>query len=444
MTIENYIADIAQEYKNRLNKTIEKEKSYSINVLNFNEPEKIFIAEAKGSKITDYDGNTYIDTSMGYGTFILGHSPNEVKEVVSRQLEKGTLFSSSNFNALELAESIKQATSFDDIVFCNTGSEATMRAIRIARAFNKKNKVGIFSGGWHGSHDGVLVEDDFLNEEKLIFKSSGIPNELLDLCILLPYNDERAFDIIKKNKDELSLVIIEPSQGSNPRDDVRYFLRELKNVTKENDVLLCFDEIITGFRIDIGGGKTFHCTDCDLATYGKIIGGGFPIGVVAGKSEIMKTIFSSNPSVFLGGTFSGNPISTIAGNTVLSILLKEEEKIYNSLFEKGKTFKKILNSFFEEKNLPIRVIGIGSMLRVVFTDFPILSRRDRDNHEVKNPYFRKYFSKAMANKGIFIPSNGITFLSTEHTTEDIKTITDVYKEVISNFNSGGVFNEFNK
>ena len=252
---------------------------------------KIVVSKSYDCYIEDIDGNRYIDTTIGSGTHILGHSSSIVNNAIKKQIEKGILFTTSNDIAYEASELINKAyPTLESVVFCNSGSEATMRAARIARAFTKRDKIAIFSGAWHGGNEQFLYDHNFENEShEASHKSSGIPDSFKDAVIVLPYNTEEAFEIIEKNKDYLAMVIIEPSQGSNPRDDMKDFLLRLRLITNKYEIVLCFDEMITGFRIGYGGCQEYYNIEADLVTYGKTVGGGLPIGVVAGRKAVSYT-----------------------------------------------------------------------------------------------------------------------------------------------------------
>ncbi|MBL4710091.1 MAG: aminotransferase class III-fold pyridoxal phosphate-dependent enzyme [Flavobacteriales bacterium] len=376
--------------------------------------DKVYFERAKDTYIYDYDGNKYLDFSMGAGTTLFGHASPIILDNVKDILDNGTIFTSPNMKAHELAEKLNKILYLDDFIFCNSGAESTSRAMRIARAYTNRNKIAIFSGGWHGGHDYGLVDDNYdIGDNSIvtpILKSQGIPPEILDTMILLPYNDKKAFEIIDKNKNDIAAVFIEPSQGSNPRDDMKEFLVELRGVTKKSNILLCFDEIITGFRIAKGGAQEYYDIDIDMATYAKTIGGGFPFGIIAGKHDIMKTI--KEKSIFMGGTFSANPISITSSLSVVNYLLKND--IYENLNNNAKFLKESINNYCIENNISLRISNFGSMFRFIFTDKFIRSRKDRDKYEI--PYeIQNVFYKDLLNNGIYIGSNRINFISTMHT-----------------------------
>lgn len=452
MSIKEFCLSIENEFRKKTAKARERLVSYSdCNIFNeaYGKTDgKIYVKSAVGDRLEDYDGNEYIDLAMGGGTFIIGHSSPMVIDQMREQLNRGSLYTTPNFITYDfgklLSKTIRNMNSF---VFCNSGSEATMRAVRIARAFTKKRKIGIFSGGWHGSHDMVLVDEDYsdkVENSRTVAKSSGVPKEMLELAIVLPYNHEAAFEIIKKHRDELAVVLVEPAQGSNPRDDMGAFLKGLRSVTRENDILLCFDEIITGFRVALGGAQEYYGIHADMATYGKTIGGGLPIGVVAGKEDIMNTIkngTSLNPQpIFMGGTFSANPLAMVAGLTTLSYLIDHRNDVYSYLNRSASYLKSEVNSFCEIQGIPARIYGFNSMMRLIFTDKPIRSRRERDKLEI-DMQRQNIFYTAMLNSGIHIAGNRLNFLSTAHTEEDIKKILLTYTSILNNFSKVGFFNE---
>lgn len=406
----------------------------------------IYIKEARGCHLEDYDGNVYIDTALGAGTAILGHANPLIVELIRGQLPQGTLFAAPTLLAHEFSELLRSALPwFGGFAFCNTGTEATMRAVRIARAVTGREKIGMFSGGWHGNHDLVLVEEDYNGRGDTPtprFRSAGIPQDLLDHLVFLPFNSPDAFRLIRAHADELAAILIEPSQGSNPRDDLRDFLQELRRVTAELGILLCFDEIITGFRLALGGAQELYGVQADLATYGKIIGGGAPIGLVAGRLEIMRRIRGGNPKdplpVFMGGTFSANPITMATGIGVVRYLLENADYVYDMLNRNACSLKDQVNAFCVSENIQARMMGIGSMLRLVFTDHPISSRRERDGRETSTQV-QRFFRMAMLLSKVYTAENGILFLSTSHDTDVVKAVIEAFQENLWRFARHGAW-----
>ena len=396
----------------------------------------LLIEKAYGCYIEDINCNKYIDTTLGSGTHILGHSPRVITESINNQLKKGVLYCTFNKHTYEAAELIKQCISsaIDSVVFCNTGSEATMRAARIARAYNNKKKIAIFSGSWHGGTELYNFDHDYHSTDYATeHKSLGIPDDFKKNVIVLPYNNEEAFDLIKKHNSDIAMVIIEPSQGSNPRDDMLEFLTKLRKVTQENKIVLCFDEMITGFRVAIGGCIEYYGVVPDIVTFGKTIGGGLPIGVVAGNSNVMSVINAKQNTlpVFMGGTFSANPLTMSTTKALLEYLIKNRDKIYNDLNDKGNYIKNSINNYCIKNHFSLRMIGIGSMLRLVFTDYPVMSRRDRDLQESDISIQKEFYKELLIKKNIFVNSNGIIFLSTQHSKEVVDSLISGIIDLIS-------------
>ena len=386
----------------------------------------IIIDKAYGCYLKDVDGCVYVDTTLGNGTHILGHSSKVVVDSIRNQIEEGILYTTYNKHTYKAAKLLQECNPdvIESVVFCNSGSEATMRAARISRAYTGKDKIAIFSGGWHGGNELYLYDFNYqANPEKVQHKSSGVPDAFKDSVIVLPYNSKKAFEIIEKNSDDIAMVIVEPAQGSNPRDDMLEFLQKLRNVTKSNKIILCFDEIITGFRVAIGGCSEYYNIQPDLVTYGKTLGAGLAVGAVAGSSKVMNTIQGNNDNlpVFMGGTFSANPLTMAVIESLIEHLIKHKESIYPFINKKGDLIRKKVNNYCIDKGISLRVIGIGSMMRLIFTNHFIKSRKDRDLNEVGADTQRKFYKK-MLDYGIFVNSNGILFLSTEHSDEDVDKI----------------------
>ncbi len=380
---------------------------------------KLHVNKAQGCFIEDMKGHRYIDTTLGAGTHILGYTPPFLPKVLNEQSKKGTLYILANMHTYELAGLLQKILPhFGGFVFCSTGSEATMRAARIARAYTRKKKIAVFSGGWHGGTDFMLIDDDYKSKDRPnpVFKSSGLPKEILDCMLMLPYNDPRAFEMIEKNKDDLAMVIIEPAQGSNPREDVGDFLKKLRAVTLKHNIVLCFDEMITGFRVSLGGCQEFYGIKADMATYGKALGGGLPIGVVAGRKDIMNVIKggAGQQPVFMGGTFSSNPLVMCAVKTLVEYLIKNKDTVYPYLNRQGQLLRQGINGFCVEHKIPVRAIGIGSMTRPLFTDHMVTSRWEREQHECSQDLQNLFYLYVLLNYNVHVNAGRVIYLSTAH------------------------------
>ncbi len=390
-----------------------------------------YVSSASKHLVKRESGKTFIDLGMAGGSAILGHSHPEIRKAVETQLKLGSLFTQPNRLAHEYCKIISPALGdLSNIVFCSTGSEATMRAIRIARACTGRNKIGIFAGGWHGSHDFLLVEEQLsspANKPRPKLKSAGTPAALLEDILFLPYNNDAALGLISRHAEDLAMVFIEPVQGSNPQEDIGPFLQKLRSVCSEQNILLGFDEIITGGRLSLAGGKDFFNVSPDISTYGKIYGGGLPLGLVAGTDTVMNCIRAKNP-VFLGGTFSANPLSLAAGATTLSIL-KSEPEIYETLDNAGTRIADELNDFCLARGIDGQVSRCSSMFRFIFTSKNVTDRRNRDTLEASEIVQRRFYNTLEEN-GLSTGTNRINFLSTFHDASVLDKVIVAFKKTI--------------
>jgi len=369
------------------------------------------IKTANGCYITDSEGNKYIDTTMGSGAQLIGHG-NILSRKIAKQVEKGTIYTIPNSYTNEVNGYLKKHINpdlNDQYIFCSSGTEANMRAIRLARAYTGKNIIGRFHGGWHGGLDGFLKEHP---------DNKGVPEITDGLFKVLPYNDDKCFEHITS---DMAAVIIEPVQGSNPRSDVKEFLNKLRDHCTKKNVLLIFDEIMTGFRVSAKGGADIFDVKPDIVTYGKVLGGGFPIGVVGGISKIMET-----KNIFYGGTFSANPLSMYAAKMILETIIDKTYIKYDELDTAGETFRNELNKFFISHNKKMRAIGCGAINRIIFTDRFIMNRKDRDLYEPTDAQLQ--FSKRLKDNNVFVNSNGLYHLSMSHTPEVMEKLIDSIKE----------------
>jgi glutamate-1-semialdehyde 2,1-aminomutase len=401
-------------------------------------PDTSYITRARGTRQSDNEGRELIDLALGGGSMILGHANPEAAGAIERQAGMGTIYAAPH-RAVHEADKL-----LDDFipwlpgrVWCNSGSEAVMRLIRIARAVTGKRKIALFSGCWHGSWDGTLVEEDYtrtaadsitLPVAKL--RSAGIPPEVLDSIVFLPYNDELAFEMIADHRNVLACVLIEPVQGSNPRDDIRQFLHGLRTVTAERGMLLAFDEVVTGFRLARGGGQECFGVHADLAAYGKILGGGLPVGMVAGTQAIMDKARAAG--VFFGGTFSANPLTIAASLATLRRLHAYRLVIYSHLEEAGSLLRDTVNAACLELNLPARMIGCNSISRLLLTGQTVGSRRERDQLEPPAAVQDRFYS-TLRDRGLHIGANRILFLSAVHDVADVMTVAGMIVDAVSKF-----------
>lgn len=408
-----------------------------VGTVNFSYP--IYIKEAHGSRVTDVDGNEYIDLTMGFGPHILGHAPKVVLDALREALDRGVQWGLHNPYQEPLASLLVDAVPCaDKVVFCNTGTEASMYCIRAARAFSGKSKIAMFEGGFHGAHDAVLVKVDPsspVDRPTYYTMGQGIPKETLANTMMLPYLNDAAFDLIRKHKKELALVMVEPVQGSNPRLDQGEFLKELAEVCRESEVLLMFDEVITGFRMAYGGAQEFFGVTPDMAIYGKAPGGGMPLGVVAGRGDVMEVFTrqfdiyrddrTGGPSIFTAGTFSGNPMTMAAGTAVLTYL-RDHKGVYKHLAEQGTRLADEVNRFFIKEELPGQMANALSMFYLRVQPGPMVrTARDIDRSMKAAD---DLVTLHMLQHGVLVPPVHLAYISAAHTVKDVDTVVDAIKE----------------
>ena len=405
-------------------------------------PHPIYIDRADGGSLTDLDGNVYIDLTAGFGPNVLGNRPEVVQRAMAEQIERGWHYGIHNPLQADLAELICEASPCaDTVAFCNSGTEATMFAARLARAHTGKDKVALFDGSYHGVHDYALTKaagESSRSEPTANTLGAGVPALIPEETMLvLPYGDPHAFELIRRHCEELALVMIEPVQSSNPRLDMGEFLGELIEVCRENKVLVLFDEVITGFRIEYGGCQEYYGLTPDLATYGKAAGGGMPIGVVAGKSEIMDSFTGKGgaPFIFCGGTFSGNPLSMAAGTAAVSYMRDHRKTLYPYLHEQGARFQAALNAFCQEENFPAQVMAAGSFFHILFQSGEISGSRDIGS---ANRKAERQFYLHLMNNGVIIPGIHIAFFSEAHSPEDVDLVLEASRKSLLALREDGV------
>jgi glutamate-1-semialdehyde 2,1-aminomutase len=373
-------------------------------------PYPFFADKGKGPRIYDVDGNSYLDYCLAYGPLVLGHANPQVINAVKKQLEAGTAYGVPTEKETELANLVvKKVPCAEMVRFVNSGTEATMSAIRLARAFTGRNKIIKFEGSYHGAHDYVLVKSG----SGAIGKpdSPGVPEDTTKNTLLLPFNDEEAVtEVIKREGTNIGAIILEPVMGNigciPPKEG---YLKFLRDITVENDIILIFDEVITGFRLAEGGAQEYFGLKPDLVTLGKILGGGFPMGALSGKKEFMETIAPSG-DVYQAGTFNGNPVSVTAGFATLKQL---DENFYNELNKKGSFIRNGLQDLLDDHNLDFKVAGLSSMFQIYFTNRDVWNYEDAKYSDRYK--FVQYF-RNLLDAGVFIPPSQFEccFLSLAH------------------------------
>ena len=381
----------------------------------------IFIRSAKGSKLYDEDDNEYIDMIGSWGPMILGHNHPEVLQMVKREIENGTTFGLPTKKEVQLAELIKECyDSIEEVRLTTSGTEATMTAVRLARAYTGKNKIVKFEGCYHGHSDSLMVK---AGSGLLTFEhqdSNGITDGVIKDTITLPFGDIEKIKEIVVNEKDIACIIIEPipaNMGIIKTD--KNYLEKIREITEKENIILIFDEVISGFRVSLGGAAEYYGIKPDLITLGKIIGGGYPVGAFGGKKEIMKFV-SPVGNVYHAGTLSGNPVSVSAGIKTISILKKTPE-IYLNLKEKTEKLVKKIEELIKEYDILATVNCVESLFTIFFSDKRVENLEDAINTD--DEMYKIYFSVMLEN-GIMVPPSKYEshFISLSHSDEDIEKI----------------------
>ena len=378
-------------------------------------PYPMFISSAKGPRFKTADGVEFLDYCMAYGALIDGHASREVVQAVRRTVEGGSIYGQPTEQEVELAETISSLVpSMQMVRLVNTGTEATMHALRLARGFTGKKKLLKFEGGFHGSHDSVLAKKGRGGSVTARPSSEGVPDETARNALVSAYNDEKmAAKIIEDYSEELGAVIVEPVAGNmGPIPPAKGFLESLRKLTRDNDVLLVFDEVITGFRLSLGGAQSYYDIKPDLTTLGKIIGGGLPLAAFGGRKEIMRKLSPLGP-VYQAGTYSGNPVSVAAGLTTLRSL-KKRSHVYSSLERLGGFLARGIRDSIESEHVRAQVNQVGSMFQIFFTGRSVTDYDSAKSSDAKA--YDRFFRSLLRSK-VFVPPSQLEscFLSTAHT-----------------------------
>lgn len=384
-----------------------------------------FINKAKGAYIYDEDNNKYIDYIGSWGPMIIGHNDDRVIEAVKKQMENGLSYGAATAIEVEMAELITEIVPCIEMVrMVNSGTEAVMSAIRTARGFTGKDKIIKFEGCYHGHADALLVKAGSGLMTAGVPGSKGVPAGCVKDTLTAQYNNlESVKALFDENKDDIACVIVEPvAANMGVVLPEKGFLEGLRKICSDNNSLLIFDEVITGFRLDLKGASGFFGVTPDIITYGKIIGGGMPVGAYGGRRDIMEVVAPVG-NVYQAGTLSGNPIAMRAGITQLEIL-KSTPGIYNKISELGNMYREGFRKVIDKYNLPYSVNGIGSLSCLYFNAEKVVDYNTANNSDTKA--FSNYFN-FMLNMGNYMgPSQfEACFISYAHTKENIlKTISD--------------------
>ena len=389
-----------------------------------------FIQSAKGAHITDVDGNEMIDYVCSWGPGILGHANPKVVEKVKAACDEGLTFGAPTEREVEMAELLAELVpSMEVSRLVSSGTEATMSAIRVARGFTRRDKIIKFRGCYHGHSDGLLVKAGSAALTTSVPDSAGVPADYTKNTLVAEYNNKESVKaLFEANPKEIAAIIVEPVAANMgvvpPKDDFLAFLRE---ITTQYGALLIFDEVITGFRLALGGAQEYFGIKPDLSTFGKIIGGGMPVGAYGGRRDVMELVAPAG-KVYQAGTLSGNPVAMAAGLTQLKYLYDHQE-IYTELEKKGELLYGGMGKIVKEKGLNYQMNYVGSLGSLFFTGQPVVDYVSAKSSDTVA--FAEYFKK-MLNMGIHMAPSQFEamFLSAAHTDEIIMETLDAVKLVL--------------
>jgi glutamate-1-semialdehyde 2,1-aminomutase len=380
----------------------------------------LFIEMGQGGRIFDADNLQYIDCVGSWGPMILGHGHRYVVEAVKKAATRGFSFGAPTSGEIELAEMIVQAVpSMDMVRLVNSGTEATMSALRLARAATGRSKILKFEGGYHGHVDSLLVKAGSGGATFNVPDSAGVPEELTRLTLIARYNDLE--DVRAKMSDEVAAIIVEPvagNMGCIPPEPG--FLQGLRDVCDEHGALLILDEVMTGFRVAYGGAQARYDVRPDITTLGKIIGGGMPIGAYGAPRKLMELVSPLGP-MYQAGTLSGNPVAVASGRATLSVL--RNSSIYDDLEERSSEFETGVRAAAEKHNMPITFNRVGSMWTLFFADGPVT---DFDSANTSNREKFARFFHLMLGEGVYLPPSQLeaAFFSAAHAKKDIQQLVE--------------------
>jgi len=421
------------------------------------QPYPVFVERGDGGQVIDADGTRYIDYVMGYGPLLLGHDlPEPVQAAVQRHAAEGPMYGVPTEVEVELAEFItRHVDSVEMLRFVNSGTEATVSAVRLARAATGRDKVVVMQGGYHGAQESTLVAGEGADTHP---SSPGIPDSFAEHTLTLPFNDEEAArELFEAHGDDIAAVLTEPILGNyGIVHPVEGYHESLRDLCDDHGALLIFDEVITGFRVGgLGCAQGKFGVEPDLTTFAKIIGGGFPVGAIGGRSELVET-FSPAGDVFQSGTFSGHPVTMAAGLETLRYAAKND--VYDHVNALGEQLRSGLTDILEDRAPRYTVVGTDSMFKVIFTREAGDARETHEGHceagcrqrpacprydacpktgadvqAAETERWVRLFRTGMQQEGILLPANQFEsqFVCAAHTEEDIERTLEAYKEVLS-------------
>jgi acyl transferase domain-containing protein len=397
----------------------------------------VVVERAAGSRVWDVDGNEYVDLTMGFGALLFGHSPAFVVEALERHLRHGIQLGFESGQAGEVARLISELTGQERVAFCNSGTEAVMAALRLARARTGRSRIALFRGSYHGTFDGVLVRGQKTADSQLrpVPLAPGVPPEMVKDVLLLDYCSPDALATLEAHAHELAAVLVEPKPSRRPDVQPENFLRQLRRFTAEAGVPLIFDEVVTGFRVAPGGVQSLLGIKADLTTYGKAVGGGLPIGIVAGKAAYMDAIdggrwhygdtsYPQAEKTYIAGTFFQHPMVMASAWAVLNHIKESGPALYEQLNGRTERLVKAVTERFERVGAPLGVAHFKSLFNFSITP---------------GQKHAELFFYHLLDKGIYVWEGRVCYLSTAHTDEDVDLIVRAVDESVTAMQAGGFF-----
>ncbi|MFC4767882.1 glutamate-1-semialdehyde 2,1-aminomutase [Effusibacillus consociatus] len=389
----------------------------------------VFIERGQGCRMFDIDGNEYIDYVLSWGPLILGHAHPAVTDAIIESAKKGTSFGAPTLLETEMAKLVTEIVPSVEIVrMVNSGTEATMSALRLARGYTKRSKIIKFEGCYHGHADSLLIKAGSGVATLGLPDSPGVPDSVAANTLTVPFNDVESLKLaFEKFGEDIAAVIIEPVPGNMgcvlPQ---RGYLQEVRRITREYGALLIFDEVMTGFRVAYGGAQAFYDIEPDLTTLGKVIGGGLPVGAYGGKKEIMEMIAPAGP-IYQAGTLSGNPLAMIAGYTTLKLLGRPG--VYEELTAKSKRIAEGFKEATAELGIPSYATYVGGMFGCFFTDTQVVDYTTAKTSDLER--YGKYF-REMLKRGVYLAPSQLEagFTSLVHTDDDIDRTLEASRDAL--------------
>ncbi len=388
---------------------------------------KDYFSGGNGSSIF-LDKKKFIDLSFCNGTLLLGHNSKILQSSLSHIAKKNvSVMATPNTQAKQFSKIIKRVIPYGSkFVFCNTGTEAITKSLRICRAISKKKLIISVSGSWHGSVDNLLFIPD--KNLKPLPLSAGLSDYNKKNIKFIPYNDINLSEkIIRRFKKNISCIVVEPIQGCLPMEEAKSYLKFLRRISKRFKIPLIFDELITGLRTEGGTLQDYFKIKPDISTFGKCFGGGLPLGIISISREIFKKMNKNQRRVFFGGTFSGNSLSCYVGMKTTEYIVKNKKKIFSKLERVSSHFQKQLNVFFNKQDIKAKVYRFKSLLRIVYTDHNVVNRTQRDFFETKNLKRINNLRNHLRKNKIYYPKNGLIFFSDQTSLKEVNKVINIIK-----------------